>query len=152
MVGWDQHVVESEEIVAKGKKFLQEECGCSHGVKGGQCWQQFLEEVVLCNRNNCLELSHGELNFVILANIQAFTKLKSSPKKGKEVHDALEQENKLGRRMKLSQKFINMPLVQHHVKFDITDLRLTGRGEGLSLLKIMRSNLTNVKEDFETSS
>ena len=68
-------LVESEEIVAKVKKFLQDGCGCSQGTKGGQCSQQFLEEAVLSNLNNCLELSHGELDLVILANIQAFTRI-----------------------------------------------------------------------------
>ena len=51
-------VVKSEEIIAKVIKFLQEGCGCSHGLKGGQCCEQFSKEVV-------------ELNLVILANIQA---------------------------------------------------------------------------------
>ena len=65
--------LENEEIIAKVKKFLQDGCGCSHGTKGGQCCQQFSKEAVLSNLNNCLELSHGELDLVILANIQAFT-------------------------------------------------------------------------------
>ena len=68
-------LLESEEIVAKVQKFLQDGCGCSPGTKGGQCCQQFLEEAVLSNLNNCLELSHGELDLVILANIQAFTRI-----------------------------------------------------------------------------
>ena len=66
-------VLKSEEIIAKVTKFLQEGCGCSRGSKGGQCCEQFLKEVVLSNLNNCLELSHGELDLVILANIQACT-------------------------------------------------------------------------------
>ena len=66
---------ESEEIVAKVTKFLEEGCKCSQGVKGGYCSQQFQKEVVLSNLNNCLELSHGELDLVILANIQAFTRI-----------------------------------------------------------------------------
>ena len=66
-------VLKSEEIIAKVTKFLQEGFGCSHGSKGGQCCEQFSKEVVLSNLNNCLELSHGELNLVILANIQACT-------------------------------------------------------------------------------
>ena len=67
------NLLDSEEIVEKVKKFLEEGCGCSQGVKGGHCSQQFQKEVVLCNLNNCLELSHGELDLVILANIQEFT-------------------------------------------------------------------------------
>ena len=65
-------VVENDEIIAKVTKFLQEGCGCSNGTKGGQCCQQFSKEAVLSNLNNCLELSHAELDFVIMANIQAF--------------------------------------------------------------------------------
>ena len=66
-------LVDSEEIIAKVKNFLQDGCGCSQGTKGGQCSQQLQGETVLSNLNNCLELSHGELDLVILANIQAFT-------------------------------------------------------------------------------
>ena len=66
-------VVDCEEIVAKVKTFLQDGCGCSQGTKGGQCSQQFQETTVLSNLYNCLELSHGELDLVILAYIQAFT-------------------------------------------------------------------------------
>jgi len=63
-------VLKSEEIIAKVTKLLQEGCGCSRGTKGGQCCEQFSKEAVLSNLNNCLELSHGELDLVILANIQ----------------------------------------------------------------------------------
>ena len=66
-------VLKSEEIIAKVTKLLQEGCGCSRGSKGGQCCEQFSKEVVLSKLNNCLELSHGELDLVILANIQACT-------------------------------------------------------------------------------
>ena len=58
-------VLKSKEIIAKVTKFLQEGCGC--------CCEQFSKEVVLSNLNNWLELSHGELDLVILANIQACT-------------------------------------------------------------------------------
>ena len=64
-------MLKSEEIIAKVTKFLQEGCRCSHGTKGSQCCKQFSKEVVLSNVNNCL--SHGELNLVILANIQTCT-------------------------------------------------------------------------------
>ena len=66
-------VLDNEEIIAKVTKFLHEGCGCSHGTKGGQCCQQFSKDAVIFNLNNCLELSHGELDLVVLANIQAFT-------------------------------------------------------------------------------
>lgn len=52
---------------------MRDGCGCSRGVKGGQCSQQFSLEAVLVNVNNCIELSHTELDLVVLANIQAFT-------------------------------------------------------------------------------
>ena len=65
-------LLDSEEIVEK-KRSREEGCRCSQGVKRGHCSQQFQKEVVLCNWNNYLELSHGELDLVILANFQAFT-------------------------------------------------------------------------------
>ena len=68
-------MLENDEIIAKVEKFLQDGCGCSHGTKGRQCCQQFAKEAVLSNLNNCLELSHGELDLVVLANIQACTKI-----------------------------------------------------------------------------
>ena len=34
-------LLDNEEIVAKVKKFLEEGCKCSQGVKGGYCSQQF---------------------------------------------------------------------------------------------------------------
>ena len=41
----------------------------------------FREETVLCNLNNCLELSSAELDLVILANIQVFTKRENAGNK-----------------------------------------------------------------------
>ena len=73
-------MLEKEEIIAKVKKFLKDGCGCSYGRKESQCCHQFSEEAVLSNVNNCLELSHGELDLVVLANIQV---------KGKEDHVAV---------------------------------------------------------------
>lgn len=73
-------------INAKLQKFIQDGCGCRRGLKGGQCSDHFTEETVLNNLYNCLELSHMELDLVILANIQAFAtteviggKMKRSP-------------------------------------------------------------------------
>ena len=43
------------------------------GSQGGQCSDQFTEESVLANLYNCLELSHTELDLIVLANIQAFS-------------------------------------------------------------------------------
>ena len=67
--------IDGDEIISRARKFLQDGCGCSQGMRGGQCSQQFQEEAVLSNVNNCLELSHGELDLVVLANIQAFTSI-----------------------------------------------------------------------------
>ena len=83
MAECDQDLFDSEEIIAKVQKFLQDGCGCSLGKKGGQCSQQFQEITVLSNLNNCLELSHGELDLVILANIQAFTSIDITGEKRK---------------------------------------------------------------------
>ena len=74
---------ENDKIVAKVEKFLKDGCGCSRGTKGGQCSQQFSWEAVMVNVNNCLELSHAELDLVVLANIQAFTCFESTGEKRK---------------------------------------------------------------------
>ena len=63
----------SNKIIEKVTKFLQDGCRCALGEKGGMCSAQFSEETVLFNLNNCLELTSGELDLVIIANIQAFT-------------------------------------------------------------------------------
>ena len=65
--------LENDEVLSKVEKFLRDGCGCSRGIKGGQCSQQFSLEAVMANVNNCLELSHAELDLVVLANIQAFS-------------------------------------------------------------------------------
>ena len=65
----------SNEIIEKSSKFLQDGCGCALSEKGGPCSTQFSEETVLANLNNCLELTSGELDLVILANIQAFMRI-----------------------------------------------------------------------------
>lgn len=76
-------LIDKEEVVEKVKQFLLAGCGCSRGIKGGHCSQQFSEAAVLVNLNNCMELSHGELDLVILANIQAFTSIEVSGEKRK---------------------------------------------------------------------
>lgn len=58
-------------ITAKVQKFMQDGCGCRRGLKGSQCSDDLTEESVLNNLYNCLELSHAELDLVILANVQA---------------------------------------------------------------------------------
>ena len=58
-------------------KFLHSGCGCSRGAKGGPCSKQFEEETVLYNLHNCIELltlTNAELDLVVLASIQAFTR------------------------------------------------------------------------------
>ena len=62
-------------IIEKCTKFLQDGCGCALVGKGVSCSAEFTEETVLANLNNCLELTSGELDLVILANIQAFTRI-----------------------------------------------------------------------------
>ena len=66
---------ESEnQLIEKVLKFLQSGCGCSRGAKGGPCSKQFEEETVLHNLHNCIELTNAELDLVVLAGIQAFTR------------------------------------------------------------------------------
>ena len=65
------------------KNFLQDGCGCSHGKNRSPCSLQFYEALILENLRNCMELSHGELDLVILANIQAFTYVEVSGEKRK---------------------------------------------------------------------
>lgn len=67
--------------IEKTKKFLHDGCACSYGSKGGPCSGEFQEDTVLSNLNNCLELTSGELDLVILANIQAFTRNESTGSK-----------------------------------------------------------------------
>lgn len=67
---------ESEsQMFANVKQFLQDGCKCSRGPKDGPCSSQFTEETVMSNLNNCLELSAKELDLVIIANIQAVTRI-----------------------------------------------------------------------------
>ena len=47
MAQCNQDVLENEEIIGNVKRFLQDGCGCSYGLKGGLCCLQFWEEVVL---------------------------------------------------------------------------------------------------------
>ena len=65
----------SNKIIHKVMKFLQDGCGCPLGEKKGPCSAQFSEETVLFNLSNCLELTSGELDLVVIANIQAFTRI-----------------------------------------------------------------------------
>ena len=67
-------IEESPNQIEKAKKFLCNGCGCSHESKGVQSSRNFSEETVLSNLNNCLELTAAELDLVILANIQVFSR------------------------------------------------------------------------------
>ena len=60
-------------VTERAKKVLHEGCGCLRGSKGGPCSREFREETVLFNLNNCLELTSGEFDLIIFANVQAFT-------------------------------------------------------------------------------
>ena len=64
----------NDELVQKVTRFMHDSCGCTMGAKGGPCSKQFSKETVLFNLNNCLELSSRELDLIILASIQAFTR------------------------------------------------------------------------------
>ena len=66
-----------EQVINRVKRFLQEGCRCARGPNGGPCSGYFSEETVMSNLN-CLELSSTELDLVILANIQAFTRINHS--------------------------------------------------------------------------
>ena len=69
MAECNQDMLGNEEIIANAKRFLRDRCGCPCGVKNGPRCQQFSEEVVFLNINNCLELTNAKLDLVILANI-----------------------------------------------------------------------------------
>ena len=59
------------------KQFLEGGCKCSRGPKDGPCSSQFTGEEIIANLNNCHELSSRELDLVILANIQAVTRVEA---------------------------------------------------------------------------
>ena len=59
------------------KEFLKGGCKCSRGPKNGPCSSQFTGEEIIANLNNCHELSSRELDLVILANIQAVTRVEA---------------------------------------------------------------------------
>ena len=73
----------TETIIAKVQTFLQEGCGCHRGLTGGQCCNDFSQETVLNNVYNCRELSHTELDLVILAHVQAFMAVEATGEKRK---------------------------------------------------------------------
>ncbi|XP_074634268.1 uncharacterized protein LOC141892822 [Acropora palmata] len=75
---YDQ-TVNKESVIIKFEKFMQEGCGCRRGSTGGQCCNDVLLATGLKNLYNCLELSHAELDLVILTNIQAFTPSEATP-------------------------------------------------------------------------
>ena len=77
-----------QQMIDKARKFLQNGCGWSRGVKGGPCSDQFSKETVLANLNNCLQLSNAQLDLVILANIQACTRIENIGEKEMAVPDA----------------------------------------------------------------
>ena len=67
-------VGESPNQIEKAKRLLRSGCGYSRGSKGVQCSRNFSEETVMSNLNNCLELTAAELDLVVLANIQVFSR------------------------------------------------------------------------------
>ena len=59
------------------REFLEGGCKCSRGPKDSPCSSQFTVEEIMANLNNCQELSSRELDLVILANIQAVTRVET---------------------------------------------------------------------------
>lgn len=70
-------------VITKVQKFIQDGCGCSCRLSGIQCSSQFVQETILKNLYNCLELTHTELDSVVLANIQAFMVIEGTREKRK---------------------------------------------------------------------
>lgn len=68
---------ERENQMTEKVKFLKVGCKCSRGPKDGPCSSQFTEETIIANLNNCHELSSRELDLVVLANIQAVTRVEN---------------------------------------------------------------------------
>ena len=62
------------QLIEKAVKFLHSGCGCSRGATGGPCFKQCEEETVLYNLHSCIELTNAELDLLVLASIQAFTR------------------------------------------------------------------------------
>lgn len=70
-------------VITKVQKFIQDGCGCSCRLSGIQCSSQFVQETILTNLYNCLEMTHAELDSVVLANIQAFMAIEGTREKRK---------------------------------------------------------------------
>ena len=64
---------DNDPLSERVKTFLDVGCGCSRGKNGNPCSKSFFQENILCNLNNCMELTREELDVVILSNIQACT-------------------------------------------------------------------------------
>ena len=74
MADFVPEIGESPNQIEKAKRLLRNGCGCSRGYKEVQCSRNFSKETVLSNLNNCLELTAAELDLVVLANIQVFSR------------------------------------------------------------------------------
>ena len=125
-----------ESIIAKVQKFMQHGCGCRRGLKSGQCSDQFTEEAVVNNLYNCLELSHAELDLVILANVQAFTATEVTGEKRKRSpnYNFLYQSQPICKEMFLNLYGISRSrfqrLVEHYQSHGIS-LRIHGNNKRL---------------------
>ena len=133
----DRNQAENKEsIIAKVQKFMQDGCGCRRGLKSGQCSDQFKEETILNNVFNCLELSHTELDLVILANIQAFTAAEVTGEKRKRSppYSFLHQSQPICKEMFLNLYGISKSrfqrLVEHYQSHGIS-LRIHGNSKRL---------------------
>ena len=63
------HTETVSSIVTKVQKILQVWCGCHRGLRGGQCSDYLKVEIAISNLYDYLELSHAELDLVILPNL-----------------------------------------------------------------------------------
>ena len=75
---------QNEECVGKVKQFLEAGCRCARALKVVTVLYNSRRQLYWkINLNNCMELSHEELDLVILANIQASTFIEISGEKQK---------------------------------------------------------------------
>ena len=63
------------------KTFQERNSGCSHGRNKGPCCRSLDFQDVIVHRMQCIELTSGELDLVIMASIQSLTKATSSKKR-----------------------------------------------------------------------
>ena len=55
------------------QSFMEEGCSCVHGPGGGPCCHQFSAQQYLDFRAQCAELSHAEMDMVLMGQVMALT-------------------------------------------------------------------------------